>query len=143
MAAGDQGNGQGSQDNKALQDKALQDKTLKERLDKLSGALEAQRREGDRQKKERETVAGGETGRAMSLGFRVLSEFVAGILAGGAIGWLLDTWFSTSPLFLLVFGALGTAAGFMNVYKIASRPTVPSGGQGTDSADAQKPRERD
>lgn len=142
MAAGEKPDGRGPQDEKALQDKAL-----KERLDKLSGALEAQRREGDRQKRERETVAGGETGRAMSLGFRVLSEFVAGILAGCVIGWLLDTWFSTSPLFLLVFGALGTAAGFLNVYRIAMQPTGGSPGDGSvkpaDDAGKQQPRERD
>ena len=68
----------------------------------------------------------------MSLGFRVLSEFVAGVLAGGVIGWLLDSWLSTSPLFLLVFGTIGTAAGFMNVYRIASRPTGPGDTGGKD-----------
>lgn len=108
-------------------DRAAEDRALKARLEQVSSALNAQRQQVDGKKaQERAVVPGGETGKAMSLGFRVLSEFVAGVIAGGVIGWLLDTWFSTSPLFLLVFGAFGTAAGFMNVYRIASKPTVSS-----------------
>ena len=61
----------------------------------------------------------------MNLGIRVLTEFVAGVIAGGVIGWLFDHWLSTKPLFLLIFGALGTAAGFLNVYRIAAQPTSP------------------
>lgn len=106
-------------------DRAAEDKALKARLEQVSSALDARRQQAEAQKaQERAAVPGGETGKAMSLGFRVLSEFVAGIIAGGVIGWLLDTWFSTSPLFLLVFGAIGTGAGFLNVYRIASKPTV-------------------
>jgi ATP synthase protein I len=102
-----------------------EDKELRARLDKLSGALAEQRLDAsERQKQETATVAGGETGRAMSLGFRVLSEFVAGVVVGFLIGWQLDVWLSTSPLFLIVFLALGTAAGFWNVYRIAAQPTT-------------------
>lgn len=105
------------------------DKALRARLDSLSGALDARRRQDEAQKaQEKASIPGGETGKAMSLGFRVLSEFVAGVVAGGVIGWLLDKWLGTSPLFLLVVGALGTAAGFMNVYRIAAKPTSPPGG---------------
>ena len=105
------------------------DEALKARLDSLSGALDARRRQDEAQKaQEKASIPGGETGKAMSLGFRVLSEFVAGVIAGGVIGWLLDKWFDTSPLFLLVFGAFGTAAGFMNVYRIAAKPTSPGSG---------------
>ena len=103
-----------------------EDKELRARLDKLSGALAEQRVEArERHAREAATVAGGETGRALSLGFRVLSEFVAGVVVGGLIGWQIDVWLSTSPLFLIVFLALGTAAGFWNVYRIAARPTTP------------------
>ena len=116
----------GAEDRGAKRD--AEDKALKARLEKLSGALETQRLQVEAKQAQERAVPGGETGKAMSLGFRVLSEFVAGVLAGGVIGWLLDTWFSTSPLFLLVFGTIGTAAGFMNVYRIASRPTMPAPG---------------
>ena len=56
----------------------------------------------------------------MSLGFRVLAEFVAGVVVGGFIGWQIDTWLGTTPFGLIVFLMLGTAAGFWNVYKIAA-----------------------
>lgn len=103
-----------------------EDKELRARLDKLSGALVEQRLEAsERRTQETANVANGETGRALSLGFRVLSEFVAGVVVGFLIGWQLDIWLSTSPLFLIVFLALGTAAGFWNVYRIAARPTTP------------------
>jgi len=103
-----------------------EDRELRARLDKLSGALAEQRLDArERQMQETAADAGGETGRALSLGFRVLSEFVAGVVVGFLIGWQLDAWLSTSPLFLIVFLALGTAAGFWNVYRIAARPTTP------------------
>ena len=60
---------------------------------------------------------------AMGLGARVLTEFVAGIAVGALIGWQLDKWLHTSPILLIVFLALGTAAGFWNVYRIAAKPT--------------------
>lgn len=55
----------------------------------------------------------------MSLGFRVLTEFVAAIIVGGVLGWQFDAWFGTSPILLIVFLGFGTAAAFWNVYRIA------------------------
>jgi ATP synthase protein I len=106
-------------------DRLRQESALKARLDTLSGQLDA-RKTADAKREQaagRVDVPGGETGKALSLGFRVLSEFVAGVIAGGAIGWFLDKVFGTSPLFLLIFGMFGTAAGFWNVYRVAVRPT--------------------
>lgn len=102
-----------------------EDAALKARLGKLSAQLEAKKRADAAREQAARTVSvpGGETGKALSLGFRVLSEFVAGVIAGGAIGWLLDKAFGTSPVFLLIFGMLGTAAGFWNVYRVAMNPT--------------------
>lgn len=61
------------------------------------------------------------TGSAISLGLRVTSEFVAAIVVGAFLGWQLDRWLHTSPGLLIVFIALGTAAGFYNVYRIATK----------------------
>ncbi len=65
------------------------------------------------------------TGSALSLGLRVTSEFVAAIVVGTFIGWQLDRWLHTSPGMLIIFIALGTAAGFYNVYRLAAK----SGGE--------------
>jgi ATP synthase protein I len=38
-----------------------------------------------------------------------------------AIGYYLDKWFKTSPVFFLVFMVLGIVAGFRNIYVIMKR----------------------
>ena len=94
------------------------DEALKARLERLSSALDE--RKGRPQANANEVdVSASSTGRAFSLGMRVLSEFTAGVIAGAGIGWLLDKAFSTSPAFLIVFIGLGTATGFWNVYRMA------------------------
>jgi ATP synthase protein I len=106
------------------------DKDLRARLDSLSNALDAQQKASQDQKADNGQTeeAGRSIGRAMNLGFRVLTEFVAAVVVGGLIGWKLDDWFHTTPLFLIVFLGAGTAAGFWNVYRIAAKPTGSPGG---------------
>ena len=106
------------------------DAALRARLAALSGALDSRRRAG-----ETRTPPGGVSspngmGQAVSLGFRVMSEFVAAVVVGGLIGWAIDKGLGTSPGFLIGFLALGTAAGFWNVYRIAMGPAASRGGLG-------------
>lgn len=56
---------------------------------------------------------------AYTFGLRLATDLIAGVLGGFAIGWALDYWLGTSPGFLLVFTALGMAAGIMNVIRAA------------------------
>jgi len=58
-------------------------------------------------------------GSAMGTAFRISTELVAGLVVGGLIGWQLDKWLGTSPVFLLVFFLLGAAAGILNVVRTA------------------------
>ena len=58
-------------------------------------------------------------GNAMGTAFRISSELVVGLFVGGLIGWQLDKWFDTSPVFLLIFFLLGAAAGIWNVIRVA------------------------
>lgn len=44
-------------------------------------------------------------------------EIVAGVGGGVLLGWGLDRWLETSPLFLIVFFFLGAAAGVLNAYR--------------------------
>lgn len=75
-------------------------------------------------------------GRALSQGMRAMGEFVGGVGVGAAIGWQLDEWFGTAPALLLAFLALGTAAGFYNVYRTAAKPT------GDDDRRVRPPRRK-
>ena len=101
---------------------------LKARLADLSGALDSRRRAADAPKAPAGLSSPDGLGQAMSLGFRVMSEFVAAVVVGGFIGWAIDRALGISPAGLIVFLGLGTAAGFWNVYRIAARPTGPRGG---------------
>lgn len=104
------------------------ERDLNQRLEALTANLDALRGKAS---KEQEGLEANEThaqstGRAMSLGFRVLAEFVSGILVGGVIGWQIDVWFNSTPIALVVFLTLGTAAGMWNVYRLAAGPTSRS-----------------
>jgi len=96
------------------------EEAMKARLAALTTALEKQK---DPKPDQEALEATQRTGRAMSLGFRVLSEFVAGIIVGAVMGWQFDEWLGTKPVLLIVMTAFGTIAGFWNVYRIAAAPT--------------------
>ena len=51
---------------------------------------------------------------------RVATELVAGVIVGTFIGWILDNWLGTSPLFLVLLFFLGAMAGMLNVWRMFS-----------------------
>lgn len=61
---------------------------------------------------------------------RVSSEFIAGVIVGGGIGWMVDWFFGISPIGLVIFLLLGFAAGVLNVLRVTGRATTPGGGPG-------------
>src|SRR4030088_279318 len=56
---------------------------------------------------------------ALARGMRLSAEFVAGILVGAAIGWLLDRWFGTAPWGMVMLLLLGFAGGILNMIRAA------------------------
>jgi ATP synthase protein I len=56
---------------------------------------------------------------ALARGFRLSAEFVAGILVGAAVGWLLDRWLGISPWGMIVLLLFGFAAGVLNLMRAA------------------------
>jgi ATP synthase protein I len=90
---------------------------LKQRLRELEQKLE-------HGSDKRETMSDEERGRrgsALGKAFRLSTELVAGVFVGGFIGWLLDRWLGTLPLFLVVFLLLGIAAGLLNAVREAQK----------------------
>jgi len=58
---------------------------------------------------------------------RVATELVAGVMVGAFIGWVLDRWLGTSPLFLVMMFFLGAAAGMLNVWRMVSGRGMATG----------------
>lgn len=86
------------------------------RLDTLNTRLETLRA-NRAEKAARETRSSPELGMA----FRLATEFVAGVIFGGIVGWQLDAFFGTKPIFLMVFIIIGIAAAMWNVYRVAEK----------------------
>jgi ATP synthase protein I len=59
--------------------------------------------------------------RALGMAFRIATEFIAGLIVGGGIGWYLDAWLGTQPFMFLLMLALGAVAGTRNVFRYAYR----------------------
>ena len=78
---------------------------LEERLKKARGPAEVPREEAPQSK--------------MGIAFRLVTELLAGVIVGGAIGWALDRVLGTSPFLLIVMFLLGVAAGMRNVVRAA------------------------
>jgi ATP synthase protein I len=93
------------------------DDDLSARLKRLETQLDQRRDpvEDRPQRPEQSTSGPSAIGRA----FRMSSEFVAGVIAGGGLGWLFDRLLGTSPGGLIVFLLLGFAAGTFNVVRAA------------------------
>ena len=81
---------------------------IERRLDKL---------QADRARRDRPAQKALPEGMAAIMG-RVATELVAGVIVGTFIGWMLDRWLDTSPLFLLVMFFLGSVAGMLNVWRV-------------------------
>jgi ATP synthase protein I len=54
------------------------------------------------------------------------AEFVAGIIAGGILGWVFDRALGTSPWGVIVFLMLGFCAGIYNVMRASGSLGQPS-----------------
>lgn len=58
--------------------------------------------------------------RGFGAAFRIGTELVAALIVGVGVGYFLDRWLETAPVFLIVFFFLGAGAGILNVYRAAS-----------------------
>lgn len=57
---------------------------------------------------------------SLGIAFRFATELGAALFVGAGLGWLLDKYLHTSPIFLIVLFVLGAAAGIRNVMRAAT-----------------------
>ena len=60
-------------------------------------------------------------GSFMGNAFKLGTELVAAVAVGTIIGFILDSWFGTTPWLIIIFFFLGAAAGMLNVIRTANR----------------------
>lgn len=92
----------------------LADQVDKERLKALEDKIEAAKKAAQG---ETETTGGVSAG---EVGWRMVTELVAGIFIGFGIGYGLDVLFGTMPIFLVLFTMFGFAAGIKTMMRTAS-----------------------
>jgi len=52
---------------------------------------------------------------------------VAGIAVGTFLGWLIDRWLETTPLFMLILFFFGAAGGLMNIWRLLTGRGMSAG----------------
>lgn len=56
----------------------------------------------------------------VSVGTMLSSTVVAGFL----LGYWVDGWLETSPIFMILFGGMGLVGGFLKVFKLLTDPKM-------------------
>ncbi len=84
-------------------------------LNEFNARLKAARGKTDKESAPR----GRGTQSGLGQGLRIGIEMVVSVAVGAGIGYFIDNWAETTPLFMIVFLFLGFAAGIMNVLRIA------------------------
>jgi ATP synthase protein I len=90
---------------------------LSKRLHDLSERIEAETAEHAPPK----GPGPGDQGSRYGVAFRLASEFVAAVLGGAGLGWLLDRLAGTSPFGLIILLLLGFGAGILNMARASQR----------------------
>lgn len=95
-----------------------QEKELNERLRRLDERLGTIKAGGEVEAAKARSKEGDPS--AIGKAMRLSSEFVAGIIAGGLLGWVVDRFAGSSPWGLIVFLMLGFVAGIRNLLRASN-----------------------
>lgn len=60
-------------------------------------------------------------GRGLAFATRLGLEFVVSVIVGAVLGYGLDWWLGTLPWLTIIGLFLGAVAGFLTIYRIATR----------------------
>ena len=56
-------------------------------------------------------------GNAFGMAMRLGTEFVAAVFVASFIGFYIDKWLETTPIFIIIFFIIGSVAGIFNVVR--------------------------
>ena len=88
--------------------------TEKDKLKNLKERIEtAETSNSSTPKKKKESGAG--------FGFKISTEIIAALVVGVGIGLIVDNYFNTKPIGLIIFFIFGALAGFLNIYRVMRR----------------------
>ena len=104
--------------------KDINDQKDLQRLANIDRRLEKLQEE--REQKDQPSRSALPKGMAVIIG-RVATEMVAGVIVGTFIGWLLDKWLNTSPLFMVIMFFVGAIAGMLNVWRFITGRGLAAG----------------
>jgi ATP synthase protein I len=122
--------GEHSPEHEDRHDRGAKEADLSARLHKLGERLDALQAGQEQKGTSRPASVRDATG--LSRAVRITSEFIAGIVVGGLIGWFIDYVAGTLPWGMIVFVLLGFVAGVFNVLRTAGL-MAPQGGIDPDS----------
>jgi|TARA_B110000211_G_scaffold226861_1_gene280940 ATP synthase protein I len=71
--------------------------------------------------KSEESLQSNKRGAFMGNAFKIGTELVAAVMVGTIIGFILDNWFDTKPWLIIIFFFIGSAAGMLNVIRVAKK----------------------
>lgn len=97
--------------------------SLEDRLGRLDAEL-AKRRGQDKAETAAEERAS-ESRKGYAVAMKLSSEFVAAVIVGALLGYLLDHFAGTGPWGMIVFLLLGFCAGVLNVMRAAGMVASP------------------
>ena len=60
-------------------------------------------------------------GGGAGFGFKISTEIIAALAVGVGIGLIVDNYFNSKPIGLIIFFIFGALAGFLNVYRVMRR----------------------
>jgi len=100
-----------------------QKESLEDRLKRLDAELAERRKTDGADAAAEARAAESRTGYAVAM--KLSSEFVAAIIVGALLGYLLDHFAGTGPWGMIVFLLLGFGAGVLNVMRAAGMVASP------------------
>ena len=83
--------------------------------------LEELNKKIDNLKDQKKNVVSKKKESGAGFGFKISTEIIAALVVGVGIGLIVDNYFDTKPIGLIIFFIFGAFAGFLNVYRVMRR----------------------